>query len=437
MAGSSNNFKTTINRNVAADRQQYRNFNDLFTDDDIDDMEISDEVLLAACKNSQSSNRNKSVDEHVLSQKISQLSTSSKNQQKQQLNKTISKKVQLNDLEKIPEYLAKNNKSFENMLTALLVRNKTLTNEISSSQLENFRIVAILIHRLKFIQILHGLWTIYLQAGLGQLKSHYSQNELGQQLWVKPIQSMVKINVRSGIEHNEACLTYVKNRLTELDKAKQECHADLQTKINFSSHYSTTIRQAIEKFVEENLMSLRKKIEHKIQLVHYSYDEQILKDNYLKQNPNETQIQIAEELYTAKQQQELSKYTCELLNQQLIHYNASTTFDQLPIAHVPLFDSICNINMQQDLYAQYRNIIEQTKTDMLTLYSQSAVDQKIRYQKQYNDTMEKIQKEQCLLPDEQKLIRKMLELIEQRAHIIEERFKCIHQFKVHNLSIQS
>ncbi|CAF1541043.1 unnamed protein product [Rotaria sordida] len=307
----------------------------------------------------------------------------------------------------------------------------------SSDNLEKYRQIAILIHRIKYIEILYSLWKVYLQSGLGQLKSDFSRNELGPHVWVKSVQSMVKMAVRSGLEKHDACLTYVKNRLVQLDKSKQECHADLQVQLNHLSHYSTIIQPAIDTFIEENLLSLRKKIQHKIQLVYFDYEEEIIKHEYLKQNPNDAQIKLAEELCTVKQQEILSKYTSELLDKQLIHYNDSYNLERLPIARVPLFDSIGNANVQQQFYSHYKQIIEQTKEDMLNLYTQSARTQKIRYQNGYNDKMKKIREEQYLLPDEQKLTTKMIEIIEQHARLIEKRLKSIHYFKLEKLSIQS
>ncbi|CAF1168005.1 unnamed protein product [Rotaria sordida] len=277
----------------------------------------------------------------------------------------------------------------------------------------------------------------YLQSGLGQLKCDNFPNESGLHVWVKPVQSMVKVAVCSGLEKNDACLAYVKNRLAQLDKSKQEYHTDLQVQLNHLSNQANIIQQPLEKFIVENLLSLRKKIQHKIQLAYFEYKEEIIKHEYLKQNPNEAQIKLAEELCTAKQQEELSKCTSELLDKQLIHYNASYNFEHLPIARFPLFDSIGNADIQQQFYAQYRQIIEQTKTDMLTLYTQSAISQQMRYQNGYNDRMKKITEDQQLLPDEQKLTTKMIEIIVQRAHLIEERLKCVHDFKLEQFSCQS
>ncbi|CAF0982130.1 unnamed protein product [Rotaria sordida] len=414
--------------------------NELDTDSDDEDhnkMEIEDVISTDILRKSPTGNKIKPIEEHVLSQKLSQLSTSRQKESKIESEKKLPKKIKSDQLRETLKYLTKSNKSFEKMINSILSNKITTAVASSSDNLEKYRQIAISIHRIKYIEILYSLWKVYLQSGLGQLKCDNFPNESGPHVWVKPVQSMVKVAVRSGLEKNDACLAYVKNRLAQLDKSKQEYHTDLQVQLNHLSHQANIIQQPLEKFIEENLLSLRKKIQHKIQLVYFEYKEEIIKHEYLKQNPNEAQIKLAEELCTAKQQEELSKYTSELLDKQLIRYNASYNFEHLPIARFPLFDSIGNADIQQQFYAQYRQIIEQTKTDMLTLYTQSAISQQMRYQNGYNDRMKKITEDQQLLPDEQKLTTKMIEIIVQRAHLIEERLKCVHDFKLEQFSCQS
>ncbi|CAF4756126.1 unnamed protein product [Rotaria sp. Silwood1] len=423
-------------------RERVVDDNELDTDSDDEDyndteiMEIEDVISTDTLRKSSTGNKIKSTEEHVLSQKLNQLSTSQQKESEIESEKKLPKKVKPDQLRETPKYLTKSNKSFEKRINSIWSTNTTTAVASSSDNLEKYRQIAIVIHRIKYIEILYSLWTVYLQSGLGQLKTHYSCNGLGPQLWVKPVQSMVKVTVRSGTEENEACLTYVKNGLTQLHKAIQQAHTDLHVQKNHLPNDSTLIQQAIERFVEENLTSLRKKIQHKIQLVHYDYEEHILKLDYLTLNPSETQIKLAEQLCAAKQQEEISKYTSELLEKQIIHHKSLSTFDHLPIARVPLFDSIRNIDVQKQFCVQYRQVIEQTQTNMFTLYTQSATSQKQRYQNQYNDKMKEIQHEQCSLPDTEKLTTKMIELIEQRAQIIGKRLKCIHDFKVQILSIQ-
>ncbi|CAF1273820.1 unnamed protein product [Rotaria sp. Silwood1] len=424
-------------------RERVVDDNELDTDSDDEDhndteiMEIEDVISTDTLRKSPTGNKIKPTEERVLSQKLSQLSTFQQKESEIESEKKPSKKIKSDQLRETPKYLTKSNKSFEKMIYSILSTKTTTAVASSSDNLEKYRQIAVLIHRIKYIEILYSLWKVYLQSGLGQLKSNFSRNELGPHVWVKPVQSMVKVAVRSGLGKYDACLDYVKNRLAQLDKSKQECHADLQVQLNHLSHQPSMIQQALEKFIEENLLSLRKKIQHKIQLVRFEYEEEIIKHEYLKQNPNDAQIKLAEEICTANQQEQMSMYTSELLDKQLIHYNDSYNFECLPIAHVPLFDSISNANVQQQFYSQYKQIIEQTKKDMLDLYTQSATTQKMRYQNGYNEKLQKIREEQQLLPDEQKLTTKMIEIIEQRAHLIEERLKSIHYYKLEKLSVQS
>jgi hypothetical protein len=166
-------------------------------------------------------------------------------------------------------------------------------NTVSVSKLEDFRQMAIFIHHTKYNQVLYSLWTVYLKSGLGELKSQYhSQNSLHPQIWPMPVKSMVKINIRSGIEEHDACLAYVEHCLVELEKSIKQSQSNLNDQINHLCDYSSfsIIQQAIKNFVEDQLTHLHKKIELKIQLVHYDYEERILELQYLQHNPIEAQV---------------------------------------------------------------------------------------------------------------------------------------------------
>ena len=71
-----------------------------------------------------------------------------------------------------------------------------------------------------------------------------------------------------------------------IKQSQNNTHDQISRLPNFSS----IVQQATESFVEENLTSLRNKIEYKIELVHYDYDERILEVQYLQHNPTEAQV---------------------------------------------------------------------------------------------------------------------------------------------------
>ncbi|CAF4853316.1 unnamed protein product, partial [Rotaria sp. Silwood2] len=67
-------------------------------------------------------------------------------------------------------------------------------------------------------------------------------------------------------------------------------------------------------------------------------------------------------------------------------------------------------------------------------YKQTAINQKEYYENQYKIQKQKIFQEQDLLPINERLTTRMLELVQQRDHIIEERQKYIYDYKNETLS---
>ena len=129
-----------------------------------------------------------------MSQKLSQLSTSSKIPVK-----LISTNVDMDAIEHGPEYLSKTSKAFETFVDSIL-----LADTITTSKGEHVRQVAIYIHQIKYNEILHSLWTVYLQSGLGKLETPQYSNQQQPHLWPEPVKAMVKTDVRSGIQEETA-----------------------------------------------------------------------------------------------------------------------------------------------------------------------------------------------------------------------------------------
>ena len=164
--------------------------------------------------------------------------------------------------------------------------------------LEDFRQIAIFIYHIKYNEILYSLWNAYFKSGLGELQSteeyHLKSSPiLNTQLWPIQIKSKVKKNIRLGINEHDSCLTYVKNRLVELEKIIKQFQTNLYDQFNrlYNHAYSLSmIREKIEIFIEDKLIDLRKKIQYKIQLIYYDYDERIFELQYLRCDPTENQV---------------------------------------------------------------------------------------------------------------------------------------------------
>jgi hypothetical protein len=203
------------------------------------------------------------------------------------------------EIEKIPIYLTKRNQSFKQMLYETLSTMKTTA---TKDNMEELRKIAILIYKIMFIQNYQALWMTYLKSGTGQLllinqsqeqKLMYPTNL---PIWPKEMKAIIQQQSstkkdKKTINENEICMTFVNNSLHELDTELKKYQIELSIKINhFNGSYTITIQKRIEKYIEENLSSLRMEIEHKIQLVHYDYHIRALKLEYLRHNPNQYQV---------------------------------------------------------------------------------------------------------------------------------------------------
>ena len=201
------------------------------------------------------------------------------------------------DLNRIPDYLTKRNKSFKEMLDQALSTNKIAVAKLDHThQIDELRRMAIVIYKIRIIQMNHDLWTVYYQSGMGELLSP-SQAKLSYSttvsIWPKQIKMLIQQlnNVNKTVNQHQLYVKFVQDHLHEMDQQLNQLQIELNLKVKtFEDYISTTIQKRIETYVEENLQSYRRKIEHQIQLVHYDYHIRALKLEYLRYQRNAYQV---------------------------------------------------------------------------------------------------------------------------------------------------
>lgn len=133
----------------------------------------------------------------------------------------------------------------------------------------------------------------------------------------------------------------------------------------------------------------------------------------------------------ARQQQEIAQYELELLKKQIIKdEDTPKIFHTLPFANVSLFDRIDHSDVRQELYTQYKAIIDQSRTSILQIYMLSATSQKERYHHKYHQGINAFWQNQRSLSNTQKLSPMMIDLIERRSNIVAERIRCVYNYKI-------
>ncbi|CAF1249506.1 unnamed protein product [Adineta ricciae] len=361
-----------------------------------------------------------------LSQKMSQLLTNT-NRQKSTMLENIQ-----DELNETTSYLTKQNKCFKQMIHQVLSTMKIATTQ---KNIEELRQIAILMTKTKLIQNYHILWTTYLKSGMGKLimppdkQLNYSTDL---PIWPKEVIMTLRnpINLSDETKKNENYMKSVKNFIDELDKQLKQYANELNTRKNNFYGYTFTIQQMIEKYLEENLQSLRTETEHKVELVDYDYYIQALKIAYEQQNPNKYQKQLMKQLCASIYEQEITGQEFHLLQQQITYCKSfSESFECSPLFQSKLIDSIQNLHTREQLFKQYKDIAEQSKHMMLTLYVKTAQEQRDNCRMKLDTTMNKLWSDRQSHSDKNKISLIMVNLIGQRMNKIAERIQCVYKYQ--------
>ena len=202
--------------------------------------------------------------------------------------------VLLNDMkheiEKIPNYLTKQNPSFQQMVQQMQYK---ITTTVTTNKIEELRQIAILIYKIMVIQTYYLQWSTYLKAGLGQLMVPNNEQRLSLTnvpIWPKVIKKLLPLKDNDKSNGNKFYLNFVHQQLSELNHQLEQYQMALNIKTNNFHGYTLTIQKFIEKYIEQHLQSFRMQIEHEIDLIRYDYHIQALKSEYLRYHPNVYQV---------------------------------------------------------------------------------------------------------------------------------------------------
>lgn len=234
------------------------------------------------------------MEDESLSEKMSQLSTIKTHAKDSVM---LMKEVK-DELEIIPNYLTKQNKSFEEMIHHALSLIKTVSGKsnIHANSMDKLRKIAKLIYRILVTQTYQYLWKTYFKSGTGQLiipsktsqKLFYSTTV---PIWPKEIKAIILANNKNKTNENEICLQFVNNHLNELQHQLKQYQNELNIEANNFQSYTFSIQNIIKAYIEKNLnSSLRKKIEHQVELIHCDYHIRALKLEFFRHKPNAYQV---------------------------------------------------------------------------------------------------------------------------------------------------
>ncbi|CAF4543059.1 unnamed protein product, partial [Rotaria socialis] len=342
-------------------------------------------------------------------------------------------------LEMIPDYLTKKNKSFKEMIHQILssiTTTTTTTEEKSNNNTNELRRIAILIYKIMVIQSYRYLWKNYLKSGTGQLfiRSKTKQKlfySITLPIWPNEVKRIVLANKKNKINENDICLKFVNDQLYGMQHQLKEYEKELNIQATNCEGYSPSVHEIIMEYIEQNInSSFRRKIAHQVELIHYDYHIRALELEYFRQKPNQYQKKLMAEICQSQYEQETSEQEYEFLKKQITYYNLpSQSLTCSNIFNGPLFNSIQNIPLREELIQKCKDVAEQGRNNLFNIYFRSAEDQREEYKKKHEINVKKMNESQYTLNQNEKLSSILIQLINERCNKIGERIQCIYKFK--------
>ncbi|CAF1392968.1 unnamed protein product [Adineta steineri] len=296
----------------------------------------------------------------------------------------------------IYDYLLTNNKLFDQMIQKIDIN-------ISAYDIDHLRQIAFFSHKINHLNLLHNVWSAYLQYGTGQINDHDYDHD------VQEIESIVVDVDRRYWPQEVISEMLTKENITAEQLVQQHLHDyensinDYEIKMNnIKSHlncWSLEMEQAIQTFVcQYSTTSLQMKYDAKIFLLKFQYKDEILQRKYQQLQPTDYQKQIAKQLYDLEINLETAKSRLIQYQKRVLYNKPPIYYDCLQISLPSTINTISNLYLRQQLLNRYINLIQQTKTDLMTidLVGKQALiyDYQTRFDQIKNSMKENIQDKQ-------------------------------------------
>ncbi|CAF4590717.1 unnamed protein product, partial [Rotaria sp. Silwood2] len=110
-------------------------------------------------------------------------------------------------------------------------------------------------------------------------------------------------------------------------------------------------------------------------MIQYHDTDGLMKQQCLAQNPSEEQIQLIDRLCKLKYDQEITRHKMIILKQRISLHKTLHPFEDQSITQLPFIDNINDPNIRQQLYKQYKNVTQQARVDIMTIYMKSVEPQ--------------------------------------------------------------
>ncbi|CAF1455023.1 unnamed protein product [Adineta steineri] len=402
-------------------------------------------------------NDNQIVQQQILSQKLSQISTNNdtddvpiENTVNDKIKRSISTSSTLDivskkfrsleeddenddgdEKEKLPTYLQSTSTFLNKFMTDDII------NRISTTiAIEDLRQLAILKHKISMISIRQQLWTIYLKSGMGQWKTDESHRiDVNRRIWPDEVLTIMSLKLKNNNnnknqDEQKLCEEIVYEYLEDFNKATIYYCEEFAKRKNNLIGFTDEIEKSIETFVQQHgIQSQQMKLNYKTTILKYGYDDQILQREYLRTNPTKYQQDMGDRLYELRYEYVKSKQELIELKRRLL-CNKPSANSMNPMLLSKLTSKIVDtmtMNANSTQLDQQEKELQQHITDSIAL-SMSEAEIKI-----YEDGISLNELASPIVIDDNKnesLSGYQVDLIFRRFTIINKKLEYIGQFRM-------
>ncbi|CAF3440255.1 unnamed protein product [Rotaria socialis] len=431
---------------------------DSLKDDDDDDDVV---VVVETMQQEEEEDDDDDDDNGILSQKFNQLSTNAEDDQishvtrKRRRSSVASSSPQEVHLKKakiiidddvgdnindqnseqnlIPMYLLMTNRRFLHMA-------QTITKSNSSIHINDIQQLAVLMHRIATVQIDRYMMKVYLHSVQGTLKeSNYIPIEIDRRVWPIQVQSLMLTHHKSTAsmeihtkEEDEqmVCEQLLHQHLQDMKEKIQDYEQQLNVKKQTLNDFTSNVEEIIQNYVQiYGIKPLNLKRDLNVALLNYHYDSELLQRQYLHEQPNEYQIQIAKSISDAKRELEKARGELIELKYRVFYDKPLASLDSIQVS-IPKVDD----NNDQRSMDKYEKIIHRNKLDAMAIKIVGAETKFYQCSKAFDDELSTMWKNHRQLVKNKGMPTRLSDIIDQRLKILSDRWRDISIYRIRSFS---
>ncbi|CAF4455542.1 unnamed protein product [Rotaria socialis] len=384
----------------------------------------------------------KNVEDRILSQELSELSTEEKYDDEDYLiydNKRplstpstpdgTSKKMSLWN-----ENETREDQEIDSIFNKFIMDHKNKHTILMS--MEDIRTLMILKHRIATSHMEKRQWMIYLKSGTGQWATKESvKTHVDKRVWPLQVKKLIteKMATLNTYEiHNEYTLgeMIVNQHLQELNQKIEEYAMIFNTMKTVCFGWTDNMDEIIDTFVQQHsIVPFAVKLNYKLTLWEYDYDDQLLQREYFRCQPTAYQIEMARLLQNLKfNYLQATQELIEIKKRVLCHRPTSPMLSNIVSSSISLIPTNIDRTVDEQVHKQQQEITESLKIVI------TEAENKIQECKTlFDETVEQVP----IHEDNRNaaLTGKLADLIYRRFYVLQKKMDCLHYYRT-DLSVR-